>query len=54
VVKRRRLRAERAIEQELACRGREQILAAHDLRAGEPQMLDAANEVSVTPWRRGA
>jgi len=24
------------------------------LRAGEPQMLDAANEVSVTPWRRGA
>jgi hypothetical protein len=32
----------------------QQILAAHDLRAGEPQMLDAANEVSVTPWRRGA
>src|SRR4029079_3943239 len=32
----------------------QQILAAHGLRAGEPQMLDAANEVSVTPWRRGA
>jgi hypothetical protein len=32
----------------------QQILAAHGLHAGEPQMLDAANEVSVTPWRRGA
>ena len=32
----------------------QQILAAHGLRAGEPQMLDAADEVSVTPWRRGA
>ncbi len=30
------------------------ILAAHSLRAGEPQILDAANEVSVTPWRRDA
>jgi hypothetical protein len=30
----------------------QQILAAHGLRAGEPQMLDAANDVSVTPWRR--
>jgi dihydrofolate reductase len=28
------------------------ILAAHGLRAGEPQILDAAHEVSVTPWRR--
>src|SRR3989442_188105 len=35
-------------------RSPQQILAAHGLRAGEPQMLDAANEVSVTPWRRGA
>ena len=32
----------------------QQILAAHGLRAGKPRMLDAANEVSVTPWRRGA
>ena len=32
----------------------QQILAAHGLRASEPQMLDAANEVSVTPWRRAA
>jgi hypothetical protein len=32
----------------------QQILAAHGLRAGQPQMLDAANEVSVTPWRRDA
>jgi hypothetical protein len=28
------------------------ILAAHGLKAGEPQILDAAHEVSVTPWRR--
>src|SRR4029078_2120989 len=27
----------------------QQILAARGLRAGEPQILDAANEVSVTP-----
>lgn len=33
-------------------RSPQQILAAHGLRAGEPQMLDAADEVSVTPWRR--
>ena len=32
----------------------QEILAAHGLRAGEPRMLDAANEVSVTPWRRDA
>ncbi len=31
----------------------QQILAAHGLRAGDPQLLDAANEVAVTPWRRG-
>jgi dihydrofolate reductase len=30
----------------------QQVLAAHGLRAGETQMLDAINEVSVTPWRR--
>jgi hypothetical protein len=28
------------------------ILAAHGLVAGEAQILDAAHEVSVTPWRR--
>jgi hypothetical protein len=35
-------------------RSPQQILAAHGLRAGEPQMLDAAHDVTVTPWRRGA
>lgn len=33
-------------------RSPQDVLAAHGLRAGEPQMLDAAHEVSVTPWRR--
>jgi dihydrofolate reductase len=28
------------------------ILAARGLKAGEAQILDAANDVSVTPWRR--
>jgi dihydrofolate reductase len=28
------------------------ILAAHGLFAGKPQTLDAAHDVSVTPWRR--
>ncbi len=32
----------------------QQILAAHGLKAGEPQLLDAADDVSVTPWRRSA
>ncbi|WMT78539.1 dihydrofolate reductase [Bradyrhizobium sp. Ash2021] len=32
----------------------QQILAAHGLKAGEPQMLDPAHDVSVTPWRRSA
>jgi dihydrofolate reductase len=31
----------------------QEILAAHGLRAGEGQILDIANDVSVTPWRRG-
>jgi hypothetical protein len=35
-------------------RSPQQILAAHGLRAGEPQVLDAADDVSVTPWRRSA
>jgi dihydrofolate reductase len=30
----------------------QQILAAHGLTAGEARMLDAADGVSVTPWRR--
>jgi dihydrofolate reductase len=30
----------------------QQILAAHGLRAGDAQILDSANDVSVTPWRR--
>jgi hypothetical protein len=30
------------------------ILAAHGLRAGEVRILDAAEGVSVTPWRRAA
>jgi hypothetical protein len=32
----------------------QEILAAHGLKAGDPQILDPANEVSVTPWRRPA
>jgi hypothetical protein len=35
-------------------RSPQQILAAHGLRAGEPRVLDAAHDVSVTPWRRNA
>jgi dihydrofolate reductase len=30
----------------------QQILAAHGLKAGHTQVLDAANDVSVTPWGR--
>jgi dihydrofolate reductase len=30
------------------------ILAAHGLKAGDAQILDAAHGVSVTPWRRAA
>jgi dihydrofolate reductase len=33
-------------------RSPEAILAAHGLTAGEPRMLDPADGVSVTPWRR--
>jgi dihydrofolate reductase len=32
----------------------QEILAAHGLSAGEPQILDCANGVTVTPWRRVA
>ena len=31
----------------------QQILASHGLKAGEPELLDPADGVSVTPWRRG-
>jgi hypothetical protein len=30
------------------------ILAAHGLKAGEVQILDAPHDVSVTPWQRTA
>jgi hypothetical protein len=33
-------------------RSPQDILAAHGLEAGEAQILDAADEVRVTPWRR--
>lgn len=33
-------------------RSPQEILAAHDLHAGKRQILDAADDVSVTPWRR--
>ncbi len=33
-------------------RSPQQILAAHGLVAGEAKILDPANDVSVTPWRR--
>ena len=33
-------------------RSPQQVLAAHGLRAGENQILDAAEGVVVTPWRR--
>jgi hypothetical protein len=31
----------------------QQILSLHGLKAGEAEMLDPADGVSVTPWRRG-
>lgn len=33
-------------------RSPQQILAAHGLRASDAQLLDAAHDVTVTPWRR--
>ncbi len=35
-------------------RSPQQVLAAHGLKAGNAQILDAADGVSVTPWRRVA
>jgi dihydrofolate reductase len=32
----------------------QQILSSHGLQAGAPRLLDAAENVSVTPWRRNA
>lgn len=29
-----------------------EVLASHELKAGAPYLLDAAHEVTVTPWRR--
>ncbi len=31
----------------------QQLLAAHGLSPGAPRILDAAHDVTVTPWRRG-
>jgi hypothetical protein len=33
-------------------RSPQQILAEHGLKPGEPLVLDGANDVTVTPWRR--
>jgi hypothetical protein len=33
-------------------RSPQQVLAAHGLKPGEPQLLDPEHDVSVTPWRR--
>jgi dihydrofolate reductase len=33
-------------------RSPQEILAAHGLKAGDAQILDAASQVTVTPWRR--
>jgi dihydrofolate reductase len=33
-------------------RSPQEILRAHGLQPGEPQILDTAHDVSVTPWRR--
>jgi hypothetical protein len=30
----------------------QEVLTAHGLRAGAAQVLDSADDVSVTPWRR--
>jgi hypothetical protein len=35
-------------------RSPQEILAAHGLQAGQSQILDHANEVSVTAWRRAS
>jgi dihydrofolate reductase len=38
----------------VAERSPQDILAARGLKAGQPQILDAAHDVSVTPWRRAS
>jgi len=35
-------------------RSPQEILAAHGLKAGEAQLLDADHDVTVTPWQRVA
>jgi riboflavin biosynthesis pyrimidine reductase len=32
----------------------QEVLSAHGMQAGDAEILDAANDVSVTPWRRAA
>jgi dihydrofolate reductase len=32
----------------------QQVLAAHGLKPGDAEMLDLANDVTATPWRRAA
>lgn len=39
---------------DVPARSPEQVLASHGLKAGETQILDTADGVSVTPWRRTA
>jgi hypothetical protein len=34
-------------------RSPQEVLASHGLRAGPPQMLEPAADVTATPWRRG-
>jgi hypothetical protein len=36
----------------VGARSPQDILASHGLKPGKPLILDAANDVSVTPWRR--
>lgn len=36
----------------IPARSPQEILAAHGLKAGEAQILDAADGITVTPWRR--
>jgi dihydrofolate reductase len=35
-------------------RSPQEILGAHGMQAGDARILDAADNVTVTPWRRGA
>jgi hypothetical protein len=37
---------------EVPARTPHEVLAAHGMKSGEPQLLDPADGVTVTPWRR--